>query len=285
MESSDKEGLLGRIAEALERIAPAQPQATDWRTKPGYIWDGTNARELDEIMAPKFEVLVGIDRQKAAVLSNIERLAWGHAAHDMLLWGARGMGKSALLRAATIEIQNRAAMAIALVQVAPDALASLPILFAELSKVKRQFLVFIDDLGFAEDDTVGPRRLRSWLEGGIEARPTNARLAVTSNRRAILARQASEQETGSDDSPLNRRDAVDDKLALADRFGLAIGFHPCSKAQYVDIVRAYADPAGLSFTEEEALEWAMQRGQRSGRSAWQFVVELAGRAGKNLPPR
>ncbi|TNE49567.1 MAG: DUF815 domain-containing protein [Sphingomonadales bacterium] len=285
MESSDKEFLLGRIADALERIAPAQPHVTEWRTHPGYVWDGTNARELDEIMAPSFEVLVGIDRQKAAVLANIERLAWGHAAHDMLLWGARGMGKSALLRAATIEIQSRAPMAVALVQVAPDALASLPKLFAELSKVKRQFLVFIDDLGFAEDDTVGPRRLRSWLEGGIEARPTNARLAVTSNRRAILARQASEQETGSDDSPLNRRDAVDDKLALADRFGLAIGFHPCSKSQYVDIVHAYADPAGLSFTEEEALEWAMLRGQRSGRSAWQFVVELAGRAGKTLPPR
>lgn len=173
-------------------------------------------------------------------------------------------------------------MALALVQVAPRALDSLPELFNRLARIKRQFLVFIDDLGFAEDDTVGPRQLRSWLEGGVEARPANTRLAVTSNRRAILARQANEQDSGSDESPLNRRDAVDDKLALADRFGLSIGFHPCGKDQYLEIVRAHAAALGLAFSDDEALEWAMQRGQRSGRSAWQFVVELAGRAGKPI---
>lgn len=279
---SDQGDPIARIAAALERLAPAAAREVDWLTYPAYLWDGVNARELPEIVAPALENLRGIERQKAQVHDNIARLAWGHAAHDMLLWGSRGMGKSALLRAATRAVQEEAPMALALVQVAPGALESLPELFHRLSEVRRQFLIFIDDLGFAEDDTIGPQRLRSWLEGGIEARPANARLAVTSNRRAILARQAGEQHSGSDDNPLNRRDAVDDKLALADRFGLSVGFHPCSKDQYLDIVRAYAAPLGLSYTNEQALEWAMQRGQRSGRSAWQFVVELAGRAGKAI---
>ena len=172
--------------------------------------------------------------------------------------------------------------ALGLVQVAADALDSLPELFCQLGEQRRQYVIFIDDLGFADDDTVGPRRLRSWLEGGVEARPANARLAVTSNRRAILPRRASEQETGGEDDPINRRDAIYDKLALADRFGLSLGFHPCSKETYLEIVAAYAEPLGLSFDEEEALAWVISRGQRSGRIAWQFVVELAGKAGKRL---
>jgi len=240
------------------------------------------ARALDGITAPNLDHLRGIDRQKQLVRENIRRLALHHAAHDMLLWGARGMGKSALVRAATQRIQNEAPMALGLVQVAPTALESLPRLFFRLGEVKRQFLVFIDDLGFADEDAVAPRRLRSWLEGGVEARPSNCRLAVTSNRRAILARQAKEQESGTGDGPLHRRDAIDDKLALADRFGLTVGFHPCSEATYLEIIGAYANPLGLLFDEDEALEWAMQRGQRTGRAAWQFVIELAGRAGKRL---
>lgn len=280
-QAPDHDALL-RIANALERIAPPAPAAINWRTMPAYVWDGKNARELEKITAPDLDDLRGIDRQKELVLENIDRLAWRKASHDMLLWGTRGMGKSALIRSAARRVQDGAPMALGLVQVAPDALDSLPELFSRLGGEKRQFLIFIDDLGFAEEDTVGPRRLRSWLEGGVEARPGNCRLAVTSNRRAILARQASEQNSGSDESPLNRRDATDDKLALADRFGLTVGFHPCSKGAYIEMVSAYAGPLELKFSEEEALEWAMQSGQRSGRAAWQFVVELAGRAGKKL---
>lgn len=273
---------LNRIAAALERLAPPAPTTVNWRTLPAYVWDGSNARELDKITAPSLDKLRGIDRQKEMVLENIDRFAWRKAAHDMLLWGSRGMGKSALIRSATRRVQDGAPMALGLVQVAPDALDTIPELFARLGVVKRQFLIFIDDLGFAEEDTVGPRRLRSWLEGGVAARPANCRLAVTSNRRAILVRQAHEQSTDSDESPLNRRDATDDKLALADRFGLTVGFHPCSKTAYIEIIQAYAEPLELEFSDEEALEWAMQRGQRSGRAAWHFVVELAGRAGKKL---
>ena len=234
-------------------------------------------RAIARIEAPALGLLKGIDQQKAVVTENVARLAAGHAAHDMLLWGARGMGKSALLRASIAAAQDAAPGRIALVQVAQDALSSLAGLFAALGAAGRSFLVFIDDLGFEDGDGSGPRALRSWLEGGVEARPGNVRLAVTSNRRAIVARHAEEQ-----DDPLNPRDAVDDRLALADRFGLSIGFHNCSQDDYLAIIAGYAAAFGLSFEAGDALEWSRRRGARSGRVAWHYVTELAGRAGKSL---
>ena len=269
---------LDRIAAALERLAPPAPPATDWAAHPGYVWDHAGVRAVPWIDAPPLALLKGIDAQKAAVATNVTRLASGAAAHDMLLWGARGMGKSALLRAAVAAAQVERPGALALVQAAPDALASLPALFAALRGSERRFLVFLDDLGFESGETVEARHLRSWLEGGVEARPANVRLAVTSNRRAILERHLSEQ-----DDPINPRDAVDDKLALADRFGLSLGFHACSQDDYLAIVAGYADAAGLEWEEADALEWSKRRGSRSGRVAWQYATELAGRAGKPLP--
>lgn len=265
-----------RLVEALQGLAP-QTAPVDWQSAPAYLWTGTGARQIPQLEAPGVDLLKGIDRQKAAVLANVRRLAAGHAAHDMLLWGARGMGKSALVRSAVIAAQDEFPGRLALVQVATDALDTLTALFAELRGADRAFLVFIDDLGFADGDTLGPRHLRSWLEGGVEARPANVRLAVTSNRRAIVARHCDEQ-----DDPLNPSDAVDDQLALADRFGLALGFHACSQDEYLAIVRAYADAYGLEWSESEALEWAKRRGARSGRVAWHYVVELAGQAGRSL---
>jgi predicted AAA+ superfamily ATPase len=267
---------LERIAAALERLAPADVPSTVWSAAPAYVWDGERARPVAAIEAPSLDQLKGIDRQKQTVVENVARLARGSAAHDMLLWGARGMGKSALLRAAVIAAQADQPARLALVQVGTEALASLPALFDALGNVERNFLVYLDDLGFGEGDG-GPRRLRSWLEGGVEARPANVRLAVTSNRRAIVPRHGAEQ-----DDPLNPRDAVDDLLALADRFGLAVGFHNASQDDYLAIVAGYADPLGLSWEEAEALEWARRRGARSGRTAWQFVTELAGRAGRRI---
>lgn len=266
---------LERIAAALERLAPASASTTDWLAVPAYVWDGNAARAVGRIEAPALDQLIGIDRQKALVAENVTRLAAGNAAHDMLLWGARGMGKSALVCAATAAAQEEGTLA--LVQVAADALPSLPVLFFELGAVRRNFLVYLDDLGFAEGDTAGPRHLRSWLEGGVEARPANVRLAVTSNRRAIVPRHLSEQ-----DDPVNPRDALDDLQALSDRFGLSVGFHAASQDDYLAIVAAYADPLGLPWEQGEALEWAKRRGARSGRTAWQFVTELAGRAGRML---
>jgi predicted AAA+ superfamily ATPase len=275
MTGSDE--ILPRIAAALERLAPAAEVETDWLAFPAYVWTGHGARPVAVIQAPGLALLQGIDRQKREVAENVARLAAGHAAHDMLLWGARGMGKSALVRSAVLAAQDREPARIALVQVATDAVASLAALFAELARVDRRFLVFVDDLGFAAGDATGPRHLRSWLDGGVEARPGNVRLAVTSNRRAIVARHATEQ-----DDPLNPRDAVDDQLALADRFGLSLGFHACSQDEYLAIVRGYAEDLGLPWEEVAALEWAKRRGARSGRVAWHFITELAGRAGVAL---
>lgn len=274
---SDQGDPLARIAAALERLAGIGPAMPDWTAAPAYVWDQNGARAVTSLVAPPLDLLLGIAAQKALVTSNVARLAAGHAAHDMLLWGARGMGKSALLRASVIAAQQQDPTALALVQIAPTAFSALPRLFAALGAESRRFVVFIDDLGFADGDSEGPRALRSWLEGGVDARPANVRLAVTANRRAIVPRHAAEQ-----DDPINPRDAVDDKLALADRFGLSIGFHACSQDDYLAIVGGYCAHLGLAWEPGEALEWAKRRGARSGRVAWQFVTELAGRTGQSI---
>ncbi|MET1756925.1 ATP-binding protein [Novosphingobium sp. RD2P27] len=270
----DVSSQLARIADVLQQLVPQAGQAVDWLSCPAYVWSGAAARGIQRLEAPDLDLLRGIDSQKERVLTNAVRLAAGYAAHDMLLWGSRGMGKSALLRAAVRQAQATYPDRIALVQVSQDALSKVGWLFAELGRVDRRFLVFVDDLGFEEGDSSGPRLLRSWLEGGVEARPSNVRLAVTSNRRAIVGRTMSEQN-----DPINPRDAVDDQLALADRFGLSVGFHNCSQDDYLAIIAGYAEALGLVWQHSDALEWAQRRGARSGRVAWQFITELAGRAG------
>jgi predicted AAA+ superfamily ATPase len=221
------------------------------------------------------DLLEGMDAQKEAVLGNMRRLAQGLPAHDVLLWGARGTGKSALVKSAVGHVQEEGG-ALALVEVAGDGLVELPGLFATLAEVPRAFVLFVDDLGFAEPSEA-PRLLRSVLEGGAEARPPNTRLHVTANRRHIVPRDMAEQE-----SAINPRDAADDKLALADRFGLSLGFHVVDQPTYVAIVEGYARAYGLHFDPQDAITWATQRGGRSGRVAWQYVVELAGRQGQRL---
>jgi predicted AAA+ superfamily ATPase len=269
--------LLPRIAAALERLAPQAEPETDWLSSPAYVWTGHGARGVAAIDAPGLDLLRGIERQKREVAENVARLAAGHAAHDMLLWGARGMGKSALVKSAVGAIRTEGAD-IALVDVAADRLETLPLLFAEVEGAGRAFILFIDDIGF---EAGGPetRTLRSLLEGGAEARPANARLHVTSNRRHIVARDIAEQE-----SAINPRDVVDDRLALADRFGLTLGFHAIDQDTYLAIVERYAAVYGLPFDTPDALAWSTQRGARSGRVAWHYVTELAGREGRELSP-
>ncbi|WP_404479526.1 DUF815 domain-containing protein [Novosphingobium sp. BL-52-GroH] len=275
--TEDHTAVLARIAEALERLVPPAARQVDWLADPAYVWTGGAARPVERLDAPALDLLRGIDNQKDRVVTNVERLAAGHAAHDMLLWGSRGMGKSAVLRAAIRAADTVHPGRIALVQVAQEALSGVSTLFALLGKVDRSFLVFIDDLGFEDGDGAGPRVLRSWLEGGVEARPANVRLAVTSNRRAIVGRSMAEQ-----DDPINPRDLVDEKLALADRFGLSVGFHNCDQDAYLAIIGGYASEFGLDWEPGDALEWSRRRGARSGRVAWQYVNELAGRAGKAI---
>lgn len=262
-----------RIAAALERLGPPVSPPQDWESAPAYVWDGERAQAVATLDALPLGTLRGIDEQKAAFTANVERLATGAAAHDTLLWGARGMGKSALVRAAVADAQTRYPQALALVQIAARAFGTVPQLLAQLAPLDRRFLLLVDDLGFGADQKSEILSLRSLLDGGLVPRPPSVRIVVTSNRRAIVERNANEA------AALHERDARDDALALADRFGLTLGFHPCDRETYLDILRAYTDPLGLVFSEEEALAWAIERGNSSGRSAYQFAIELAGRAG------
>lgn len=269
------EKMLARIAAALERIAPAPPESADPLAHPAYLWRDAVLQATRSFAPLPLALIAGVDAQKESLVGNMRRLARGLPAHDVLLWGARGTGKSALVKAAVGHIQSEGG-GLALIEIAGDALASLPRLFAAVADVPRAFVLFIDDLGFAEPSEA-PRLLRSMLEGGAEARPDNARLHVTANRRHIVPRDIAEQ-----DGSISPRDTADDKLALADRFGLSLGFHVVDQPTYVAIVDGYARAYGLAVDPREAIAWATQRGGRSGRVAWQYVVELAGRQGKRL---
>jgi uncharacterized protein len=268
------ESALERIAAALERLAPPPPPPTDWLCAPAYVWEGERARSVPVLDALPLEALHGIDAQKVALRNNCARLAQGAAAHDVLLWGARGMGKSALVRACVAEVQ-RETPGLALVQLAPGTLPSFPALIAELAEQPRAFLLFIDDLGFGADGRAEMLALRSLLDGGIAPRPGHIRLIVTANRRTITEREDTS-------TAIHERDERDDALALADRFGLTLGFHPADKDTYLAIVAGYLAPLGITFDTEEAMAFAIQRGNRSGRTALQFATELAGRAGLRL---
>jgi uncharacterized protein len=268
---------LARIADALERLAPPPAPHADPAAHPAYVWRDHGLAATRAFAPLPLDLLTGVDTQKAALLENAHRLATGAAAHDVLLWGARGAGKSALVKATVGHLRGEG-HDVALIEIAGERIEDLPRLFALIADVPRAFILFLDDLGFDDmSGGQGPRLLRSMLEGGAEARPANARLHVTANRRHIVSRDLKEQ-----DSAINPRDVVDDKLALADRFGLSLGFHVCDQDTYVAMVQGYADRFGLSFEPLDAIAWATQRGSRSGRVAWQYVVELAGRAGKTL---
>lgn len=259
---------LERIAAALERLSPPPPPPADLLAHPAYVWRGGQLTPARHFAPLALSALKAIDAQRDVLVANFERLAAGYPAQDTLLWGARGTGKSALVKSAA------ASAGIGLIEAAGNELATLPVLFDRLAGVERRFAIFVDDLGFKSVDDA--RALRSLLEGGAEARPANARLVVTSNRRHLIPRDMSEND------PINPRDAADDALALADRFGLSIGFHVVDQDAYLEIVRGYAQAHGLPFDAQEAVTWATKRGSRSGRVAWQYVIDLAGRAGVSL---
>ncbi len=265
---------LNRIAQALERLSPALIQA-EFGDADTFLWSGRELVPVENFSPVSIDLLAGIDAQKSAVLGNCQRLAAGHAAHDILLWGARGSGKSALVKSA-ISAVRAAGKALRLVEASTDSVASLPTLLQRLSEPALPTILFLDDLGFATTDDAA-RHLRSVLDGGAMARPNHVRIYATSNRRHIVPRNLSEQE-----SAINPRDAADDNLALADRFGLSLGFHACDQNQYLAMVAGYATAFDLAFDEGGALLWSTQRGARSGRVAWHYIVELAGRAGKKI---
>lgn len=266
---------LKRIAEALERLSPPPVPPVDLSAHPAYHWDGKRIIPVQEFRPLPAKLIVGVDRQKADITENSRRHASGAAAHDALLWGARGMGKSALVKSVVASLQYDGFF-VALVGAASAHVTTLPALFDELAASGRRFILFVDDIAFDGDDN-GPRLLRSLLEGGVEARPDNVRLYVTTNRRNIVERSAGEQGDA-----LNVRDGIDDSLALADRFGLKLGFQYPDQEAYLEMVGAYASHFDLDWDQADALAFAHGRGGRSGRIAWHYAVELAGRAGRKL---
>ncbi len=270
---------LARIADALDRLAPPRPVPADPAVGDAFVFDGALLRMVSPPPAQPLARFAGVDAQRDALLANTRRHAAGAAAHDVLLWGARGMGKSSLVRAVhAAVIADASAPALALIQVARDDLTGLPALFRTLGETARRFIVYADDVSFEADERQY-KALRSILDGGIEARPDNVRLAVTSNRRHLVAREHADTEAAS---AINARDVLDDRLALADRFGLSLGFHNCDQVTFLAIVTGYAAAHGLVFTDAEALAWAVGRGHRSGRVAWQFITELAGRENRAI---
>ena len=265
---------LQSVIARLDALAPPAPVDADPSSGEAFVWATGALRAVTLAPAPPLAHLLGIDAQKRALVENSRRVAGGVPAHDVLLWGARGMGKSALVRAAVAAVCAEGAD-LALVALPAQAMHTLPALFARLQSTPRPFILFADDIAFEGDDP-GYRALRSVLEGGVEARPDNCRLYVTSTRRHLVARDLGEND------PVNPRDVADDRLALADRFGLSLGFHAADQATYLAIVAAYAQAHALSYDEADALAWAAGRGARSGRVAWQYTQEIAGRAGVRL---
>jgi uncharacterized protein len=278
---------LKRIAEALERLAPPPARGPDLSRADAFVWQakGGHLHPVVKVNRVDIELLRGIDQVRDILIENTERFAKGFAANNALLWGARGMGKSSLVKAVHADINARLAKTpgyrpMKLIEIHREDIEHLPDLMALLRDSPYRFLIFCDDLSFDGEDT-SYKSLKTVLEGGIEGRPANVILYATSNRRHLLAREMIENERST---ALNPGETVEEKVSLSDRFGLWLGFHKCSQYDYIAMVFAYIAHYGLEVdrvkTTAEALEWATTRGARSGRTAWQFIQDLVGRAGK-----
>jgi predicted AAA+ superfamily ATPase len=289
LDTPEAPNLLARIADALDRIAPAHPPAPDLTGADAFVWHAATRRltPVAKVNRVEMTLLRGIDRVRDTLAENTERFARGLPANNALLWGARGMGKSSLVKAVHAEINKGLAAApgsrpLKLVEIHREDIETLPELMTLLRADPHRFLVFCDDLSFDADDT-SYKSLKAVLEGGIEGRPENVIFYATSNRRHLLPRDMMENERST---AINPGEAVEEKVSLSDRFGLWLGFHKCSQDEYLDMVYAYVDHFGLGRDRDairaEALEWATTRGSRSGRTAWQYIQDLAGRLGKTL---
>lgn len=283
-------GVEERIARALETIAAGLPAATerpstsgDLKAADAFVWQ-PNGRliPVPRVSRVDLGLLKGVDRMRDILIENTERFATGLPANNALLWGARGMGKSSLVKAAHATVNKVVNGRLKLIEIHREDIESLPGLMALLRQSDFHFIVFCDDLSFDGNDA-SYKSLKAVLEGGIEGRPENVILYATSNRRHLLARDMIENERST---AINPGEAVEEKVSLSDRFGLWLGFHKCSQDEYLEMVKGYCRHFGVKIAEadleREALEWATTRGSRSGRVAWQFVQELAGRLGVKL---
>ncbi|MGN6750658.1 MAG: ATP-binding protein [Xanthobacteraceae bacterium] len=277
--------LLARIAGALERLAPASAATTDFAGAEAFVWhpEGRRLTAVRRVNRVDMSLLKGIDRVRDLLVENTERFARGLPANNALLWGARGMGKSSLVKAAHAAIGKAyPAAGLKLIEIHREDIESLPELMSLLRNVPQRFIVFCDDLSFDAEDT-SYKSLKTMLEGGIEGRPENVIFYATSNRRHLLARDMMENERAT---AINPGEAVEEKVSLSDRFGLWLGFHRCSQDEYLAMVEGYVThyrvPLDGAELRREALEWATTRGARSGRVAWQYVQDLAGRMGVRM---
>jgi len=286
LDTHDAPNLLARIADALDRIAPAQPGAPDLTAADAFVWHAASRRltPVPKVNRVEMGLLRGIDRVRDTLADNTERFARGLPANNALLWGARGMGKSSLVKAVHAAVNRDLAGTppLKLIEIHREDIETLPELMALLRPDPHRFIVFCDDLSFDADDT-SYKSLKAVLEGGIEGRPDNVIFYATSNRRHLLPRDMMENERST---AINPGEAVEEKISLSDRFGLWLGFHKCSQDEYLEMVFAYVDHLGLKadpdLVRAEALEWSTTRGARSGRTAWQFIQDLAGRLGQAI---
>jgi predicted AAA+ superfamily ATPase len=288
---SDLAARLDRIAAALERLAPPPPAPHDFDAADAFVWHAAalSFQPVAAVNRVPRALLKGVDGAARQLLDNTRRFAQGLPANNALLWGARGMGKSSLVKAVHAEVQaemgpskDKTAGTLKLVEIHREDIATLPAALAALRISPHRFIVFCDDLSFDRDDT-SYKSLKAVLEGGIEGRPANVLFYATSNRRHLMPRDMVDNERST---AINPSEAVEEKVSLSDRFGLWLGFHNCSQDDYLAMVEGYAQHFKLPIARDElvreALEWSMTRGGRSGRVAWQFTQDLAGRLGKTL---
>jgi predicted AAA+ superfamily ATPase len=281
------DAVLRRIAGALERLAPPPPGSAALSSADAFIWQAEGSRlvPVPRVNRVEMSLLKGIDRVRDMLMENTERFARGLPANNALLWGARGMGKSSLVKAAHAAInaalgKNKGTLK--LIEIHREDIESLPVLMTQLRDAPYRFIVFCDDLSFDGDDT-SYKSLKAVLEGGIEGRPENVILYATSNRRHLMAREMIDNERST---AINPGEAVEEKVSLSDRFGLWLGFHKCSQDEFLAMVEGYVKHFKLPVKDDEmrreALEWSTTRGSRSGRVAWQYIQDLAGRLGVRL---
>ena len=274
---------LDRLNMLMERIAGPEKAENDVDSADAFVWHANTAwlQPVPKVNRVDISLLKGVDRVRDILIENTERFANGFAANNALLWGARGMGKSSLVKSGHAHIvATKPEANIKLIEIHREDIDSLPALLQILRDKQARFILFCDDLSFDHDDT-SYKSLKAALDGGVEGRPDNVIFYATSNRRHLLPRDMMENERST---AINPSEAVEEKVSLSDRFGLWLGFHKCSQDDYLEMVNGYVSHFELRVDAEElrrdALEWATTRGSRSGRVAWQFVQELAGRMGK-----
>jgi len=278
------ERALVRIADALERMAPPAPSAVDLAAADAFVWNAEMNRldPVSDVSRVDLSLLKGVDHVRDQLLDNTRRFAHGLPANNALLWGSRGMGKSSLVKAAHGAVNLEKAHSLILIEIHREDIESLPTLMTLLRGREERVLIFSDDLSFDHDDA-SYKSLKAVLEGGIEGRPKNVLFYATSNRRHLMPRDMIENERST---AINPSEAVEEKVSLSDRFGLWLGFHNCSQEEYISMVMGYAEHYGLKIDPETlragAIEWTATRGSRSGRVAWQFIQDIAGKLGQSL---